>query len=286
MGAPYSFEAPLIRRKGEKPTETPAPDPAPLERSYDDLMRRDSAVTQREQSVRAAEAQMKLVTELQDAAAKGDVATIHARLGVTEAATADTLFGLPDPAEHDADAQQQAALEQRFKEQDQRIEQLTQQNFELAEGQRIAGIVQTGDFAALQAELASNPQGVVREVLQAAAQKMQDSGNTVVPDYADVVRELEERYTDRLVALTQRCLSVTKVRERLGQAKETAAGETDPPPLGTPSSPPQTLTNDLQRVAPTEQRQVLGTDPTSVEARRQKFLSRIPKMLKDERGQE
>jgi hypothetical protein len=247
-----------------------------MARSYDDLARRDRELTQRHQQVRQQEQDLRELAELRRLAREAPQQVLQ-RLQINPVSLGESLFGTPEQApENDI-----GAIRKELQDLRQWREQREQQDQMREESGRIRGAIDGGGYDMLKMAVAENPDQVTREVLQEAHAIYRETG--AIPNYADILSKLEDRYTNNALALIQRLSSATKVKERLSgatPAKETAPAK-ETRQRGIRSRPsPQTLTNDLEE-SPTESRQLLGTDPQGLEERRKAFLGHVPKLFKE-----
>jgi hypothetical protein len=273
--APVAPEAPV---PAPDPAAPPASDPAEeaRTRSWNDILRRDREVTE---AGAAHKADMRELEQLRAAAhlVRTDPLQGLRALGANETQVLDAFISRKeDPASSaQIDPRQ---LDQRFQSLEQKIDSREAERDQHA---LIAREVQRGDHEILRISLEEPGNTVYKDVLNRAAEEYHrlnpDGRTSRMPDYAAIVRAVEDDYTVKANALTDFLMRATKIKSRFAQTPPPATAPS--PPAGSESAKrptTATLSNDMNHTPPST-----STKPLTLEEKRARFNQAVSQMWKE-----
>ncbi len=262
-----------------EPVAPPASDPAEeaRTRSWNDILRRDREVTE---ASAAHKADMRELEQLRAAAhlVRTDPLQGLRALGANETQVLDAFISRKeDPAPTaQIDPRQ---LDQRFQSLEQKIDSREAERDQHA---LIAREVQRGDHEILRISLEEPGNTVYKDVLNRAAEEYHrlnpDGRTSRMPDYAEIVRAVEDDYTVKANALTDFLMRATKIKSRFAQTPPPAIAPS--PPAGSESARSRpttaTLSNDMNHTPPST-----STKPLTLEEKRARFNQAVSQMWKE-----
>lgn len=230
------------------PAEEPAQDP--LERSYEDLARRDRELQDRLANARELEQQARQWQAIQQQAQQDPGAVLH-QLGINPYTLPDKLLGI-EPEEPQGQQQIPKDMLTRAEAQQMFQEQLAHQQQVMQQQQGIAQMIQGSDHELIRDRAQRDPR-FVGEIFEEATQRYRDHGT--LPDIPAILREREEREQANIYASLDRVLQLGNVREYV-ESKLRSGNETPQAPKKTPpaGAPQQTLSQQHKEEPHQEER--------------------------------
>lgn len=264
-------------------TEEPAAPPDPKALSWEDIQRRDRELRAGEQAGAQNKRDAEAYRKLRQALAQDPLTALQAE-GVDQGRILDGIIAKQGAV---GDGDMVAEL-RALREEVKALKSGTQQAVQVAantkaetrEQARIRQHIEASD-AEMVKLAATAGDDVLDEVINEAAQEFDRAGQPRGwrPNYPEIVKRLESRYTTDALALTQQLLRATKVKEQamewLGVKQAPPPGKATPPASATSSAgtrqAPVTLDNSLQEeAAPTKTKRL-----ATIEEKRTAFLGHI-----------